>query len=68
MEETTTVTLPFLCPDGAIGTMEANGYYEDRMEPTEKRAWCVEERIMSPRKLIYVARTLQYECQAIHVM
>ncbi len=67
MEETTTVTLPFLCPDGAIGTMEANGYYEDRMEPTEKRAWCVEERIMSPRKLIYVARTLQYECQAIHV-
>ncbi|SJK98413.1 uncharacterized protein ARMOST_01680 [Armillaria ostoyae] len=43
-------SLPFHCPD----------------EPINERAWCLEERVLSPRKLIYATHTLLYECQAIH--
>ncbi|KAK0474926.1 heterokaryon incompatibility protein-domain-containing protein [Armillaria novae-zelandiae] len=63
------ISLPFICPNGDIGTMEVRNEFEDLndTEPTEERAWCLEEWMLSPRKLIYATHTLQYECQAIHV-
>ncbi|PBK66881.1 HET-domain-containing protein [Armillaria solidipes] len=57
--------LPFRCPNGGIGGLQQKD--EAPKEPTDERAWCLEERVLSPRKLIYASHTLQYECQAIHV-
>ncbi|PBL01848.1 HET-domain-containing protein [Armillaria gallica] len=64
--EMETMSLPFLCPDGDIGIMKLQVDDMDAMEYSETRAWCVEEWVLSPRKLIYATWTVQYECQAIH--
>ncbi|PBK64774.1 HET-domain-containing protein [Armillaria solidipes] len=60
--------LPFRCPDGSIGTMRLvmGGSTSPIPEPVNKRAWCLEERALSPRRLIYATHTLVYECQTIH--
>ncbi len=59
--------LPFRCPDGSIGTVHAvqMGPLPTYREPVETRAWCLEEDILSRRKLIYAMHTLLYECQTI---
>lgn len=38
-------------------------YEESRDEPANRRAWCLEERLLSPRRLVYANDTLQYHCQ-----
>ena len=60
-------TLPFRCPDGAVGAMFMRGGQYAPAEPVNTRAWCLEERVLSPRKLLYCSHTLQYECQTTHV-
>ncbi|KAI0661834.1 heterokaryon incompatibility protein-domain-containing protein, partial [Cubamyces menziesii] len=58
--------LPYWCADGRLGTVTAEPFvksYEWDREPINKRAWCLEERLMSPRKLVYASDTLQYHCQ-----
>ncbi|KAI0336610.1 HET-domain-containing protein [Cubamyces sp. BRFM 1775] len=32
-------------------------------EPVDRRAWCFQEWLLSPRKLIYATDTLRYHCQ-----
>ncbi|KAK0482392.1 heterokaryon incompatibility protein-domain-containing protein [Armillaria novae-zelandiae] len=59
--------LPFRCPDGGIGTMRLLGNRHAPDEPVNKRAWCLEERVLSPRRVIYASHTVQYECQTTHV-
>ncbi|KAG7088723.1 hypothetical protein E1B28_012691 [Marasmius oreades] len=60
-------TVPFLCPDGIMGTITlcTDGNAPD--EATYERAWCVEERVLSPRSLVYCTHTLQYRCQTVHI-
>lgn len=61
--------LPFRCPDeeGAFGTMMLReGDWAPSNEPVNYRAWCLEERILSPRTLLYCSHTLQYQCQSAH--
>lgn len=57
--------LPFLCPDGKLGTISVDE--DDRpmssKEPVNRRAWCFQERLLSPRTLVYASHTLQYQCQ-----
>ncbi|KAI0630009.1 heterokaryon incompatibility protein-domain-containing protein, partial [Trametes polyzona] len=36
-------------------------------EPIDKRAWCLQEVLMSPRSLIFTSRTLVYRCQTTTV-
>ncbi|KAK0215957.1 heterokaryon incompatibility protein-domain-containing protein [Armillaria nabsnona] len=60
------ILLPFRCPDGVIGTMQLRGLRTAPEEPVDKRAWCLEERALSPRRLIYATHTLLYECQTLH--
>ncbi|KAI0723754.1 heterokaryon incompatibility protein-domain-containing protein [Cerioporus squamosus] len=60
------VPLPFRCPDGTVGTMLLQGEEEAPFEPINTRAWCLEERVLSPRALLYCTHTLQYECQTLH--
>ncbi len=58
--------LPFCCPDGGIGTMQLQGLRTAPEEPVDERTWCLEERALSPRRLIYATHTLLYECQTSH--
>ncbi|KDQ08615.1 hypothetical protein BOTBODRAFT_179690 [Botryobasidium botryosum FD-172 SS1] len=61
-------TLPFRCPDGTVGTMFLRPSGEPApAEPVNTRAWCLEERVLSPRSLIYSSHTVQYECQSKHM-
>ncbi|RYP03311.1 hypothetical protein DL764_005229 [Monosporascus ibericus] len=59
--------LPFICPDnGKIGSMSLSPVgkeYDDKQEPVNNRAWCLEERLLSPRAFIYASHTLQFHCQ-----
>ncbi|KAH9853355.1 heterokaryon incompatibility protein-domain-containing protein [Lenzites betulinus] len=36
---------------------------EYRREPISKRAWCLQEHLMSPRSLLFTSKTLQFRCQ-----
>ncbi|KAH7303940.1 heterokaryon incompatibility protein-domain-containing protein [Stachybotrys elegans] len=64
-----TYSVPFYAPDrSVVGTMSLlphaeNNQYEARSEPTNSRGWCLEERILTPRALIYASHTLQFLCQ-----
>ncbi|KAG2035011.1 heterokaryon incompatibility protein-domain-containing protein [Suillus americanus] len=58
--------LPFWCPDGKLGTIsvdEGDGNARSSQEPVNRRAWCFQERLLSPRTLVYASHTLQYQCQ-----
>ncbi|KAK0211692.1 heterokaryon incompatibility protein-domain-containing protein [Armillaria fumosa] len=61
------ITLPFRCPEGVLGTMQVRLRQYAPANPTEERAWCLEEHMLSPRRLIYSSHTLQYECQTMHI-
>ncbi|KAF7374289.1 HET-domain-containing protein [Mycena sanguinolenta] len=60
-------TLPFRCPDGSVGTMLLKGGAPPPDEPVDTRAWCLEERVLSPRILMYCTHALQYECQSVRI-
>ncbi|PBK94673.1 HET-domain-containing protein [Armillaria gallica] len=57
MAEWGSTLLPFCCPDGDIGTMQLRGLRTAPEEPVDERAWCLEERALSPRRLIYATHT-----------
>jgi hypothetical protein len=56
--------IPFWGPDGTLGTVfvRLEGWYDDGNEPINERAWTLQERLLSPRLLIYASHTLQYQC------
>lgn len=58
--------LPFWCPDRRLGTVTVDDSQSGRpsKEPVNHRAWCFQERVLSPRTLVYASHTLQYQCQA----
>ncbi|KIJ39461.1 hypothetical protein M422DRAFT_143567, partial [Sphaerobolus stellatus SS14] len=60
------IRLPFFCPDGKVGTImllfQLNWDHDHKQEPVNNRAWCLEERLLSPRAMIYTSHTLQYHC------
>ncbi|PBK68067.1 HET-domain-containing protein [Armillaria solidipes] len=59
----TPIVLPFCCPDGTIGTMQLRNPFNLPDHPVDERAWCLEEHLLSPRKVIYTAHTLRYACE-----
>jgi len=58
--------LPFWCKDGRLGIVSTHPMfaYDARDEPANQRAWCLEERLLSARKLVYASDTLYYHCQS----
>ncbi|KAF9458233.1 heterokaryon incompatibility protein-domain-containing protein, partial [Collybia nuda] len=36
--------------------------YDETKEPINSRAWCLQERLLSTRALVYASHTLQYRC------
>ncbi|KAI0672210.1 HET-domain-containing protein [Trametes maxima] len=64
------VVLPFPCPNGNVGTMTLSPVwrqYDGLSEPVNQRAWCLEERLLSPRALVYASHTLQFQCRTATV-
>ncbi|KAK0437330.1 hypothetical protein EV421DRAFT_2021687 [Armillaria borealis] len=59
----TPIILPFRCPDGAVGTMQLRIPVNLPDHHVDERAWCLEEHLLSPRKVIYTAHTLRYACE-----
>ncbi|KAI5780496.1 heterokaryon incompatibility protein-domain-containing protein [Geopyxis carbonaria] len=68
------VHIPYRCPDGSVGTVyiaremdtdtgDASHSYYDELEPINWRGWCLQERLLSPRSLVYASDTLKYYCQ-----
>lgn len=58
--------IPYWCRDGSLGTvslMKPDTPASIR-EHVDHRAWCYEEHLLSPRKIIYTTRTVQYHCQS----
>lgn len=66
--------IPYQCPDGRVGSVrmaavldtnsgDASRSYYDELEPVNSRGWCLQERLLSPRCLIYASHTLQYYCR-----
>lgn len=59
------VALPYCCPDGTLGTIvSVSGVNSDiTQEPIMKRAWTLQEQLLSPRLIVYCAESLVWECQ-----
>jgi hypothetical protein len=57
--------IPFWGPDRKLDTafVRLEGWYDDGNEPINSRAWTLQERLLSPRLLIYASHTLQYQCE-----
>jgi hypothetical protein len=57
--------VPFPCPNTATGTVYLtydNPRYKRKLEPINRRAWTLQERLLSPRHLDYATNTLQFSC------
>jgi hypothetical protein len=57
--------LPFRCPDGRLGSLILHRWMTTRPgpEPIDSRAWTLEERLLSPRVLMYTSTQVLWECQ-----
>ncbi|KAH9921547.1 HET-domain-containing protein [Epithele typhae] len=61
------IPLPFRFPDHQVGSFwlsPAWRQYDGSTEPVNRRAWCLVERLLSPRVLLYASHTLQFQCQS----
>ncbi|KAL2040624.1 hypothetical protein N7G274_006603 [Stereocaulon virgatum] len=61
-------SVPFACPDGRSGTVllrEVKLYFPS-LEPLDRRAWALQERVLSPRVLIYGSWQMYWQCQSQH--
>lgn len=59
-------SIPFACPDGRNGTVslrESSSYYQS-IEPLNRRAWALQERVLSSRILIYGSWQMYWQCQS----
>ncbi|KAI0677125.1 heterokaryon incompatibility protein-domain-containing protein, partial [Trametes maxima] len=63
--------IPYYRSDGHLGSVYVGrrGYTAPSVvpgkEPVDRRAWCFQEWLLSPRKLLYTSDTLRYHCQTI---
>lgn len=59
------VEIPFWSADGHLGSvwMRPEGWYDDDSEPVNTRGWTLQERLLSPRLVIFASHTIQFQCQ-----
>ncbi|KAF8452693.1 heterokaryon incompatibility protein-domain-containing protein [Boletus edulis BED1] len=66
--------IPYRCPDGSVGSVwiakqmdtdipDASHSYWDELEPITYRGWCLQEKLLPPRSLVFASDTLKYFCQ-----
>lgn len=59
--------IPYFCPSGEVGTLycvEAE-HLELKDQPINRRAWTLEERLLSRRKVVYLSDHVTWECDSI---
>jgi hypothetical protein len=63
----TSFKLPFRCPGGARGHVTVRGdiYIHNVSDPICKRAWTLQESLLSPRLLIYSTTQLLWRCRTV---
>ena len=61
----TACKLRLRCPNGSMGTVSLtpHRYYNAMREPINSRAWTMEERILSPRVLVFGQKEMSWQCQ-----
>lgn len=59
--------LSFPCPDGLTGNIHFQSYlvYQAWTDSLDRRAWALQERLLSPRVLTYGSWQLYWQCQSI---
>ncbi|KAI1775317.1 HET-domain-containing protein [Hypoxylon cercidicola] len=68
--------IPYRCPDGTFGTVyigllavldgaagASPPWDWDRWAPISQRAWCLQERVLPPRSLIFASTKLKFSCR-----
>ncbi|EIW85019.1 hypothetical protein CONPUDRAFT_141780 [Coniophora puteana RWD-64-598 SS2] len=65
--------IPYRCPDGKVGSVwiakahdfdpDNNRSYWEELEPAAYRGWCLQEKMLPPRSLVYASDTLKFHCQ-----
>lgn len=59
-------TIPFRIQPGVFGAISINeldaASYDERLEPLAKRAWTVQEQLLSQRTLTFTSRTMMWKC------
>ncbi|KAF4634291.1 hypothetical protein G7Y89_g3823 [Cudoniella acicularis] len=69
--ETFVLKLPYRGPDGILGTLslsKQNGEWREDEETIYKRAWALQERLLSPRVLFYGRDRLVFRCHKTYIM
>ena len=65
---TASFDLPFRLSESQFGTISVGKLddmeYEESSEPINKRAWTLQESLLSSRYLVYSSHTLQWRCKA----
>jgi hypothetical protein len=63
--ETCIEDLPWSCSDGSLGkvSLDRQSWYRADQEPLNRRAWTLQERLLSPRVLSFGSHQLTWECQ-----
>ncbi|KAH0352648.1 hypothetical protein KCU83_g3358, partial [Aureobasidium melanogenum] len=54
--------MPYLCPNGTLGQIIVQPAYPNPRPPIGKRAWTLEERLISPRLLGFGTNFLSWHC------
>ena len=65
----TGIQVNFPCPDGQLGTVylvRKHEYMENALGPLYHRAWALQERVLSPRLLIFGKWELVWQCHQVH--
>jgi hypothetical protein len=59
------VEVPFWSTDNRLSSvsMRPEGWYSDDSEPVNTRGWTLQERLLSPRLVIFASHTIQLQCQ-----
>lgn len=59
--------LPFHKSTGQLGSMlrQHCQFYADLTQATNTRGWCLEERLLARRALVYTGSSLHYECNVV---
>jgi len=60
--------IPYMCKDGRLGSVILwRGREADTSEPTDERAWCLQESVLSRRVLEYGTHNLRWHCTLTRV-
>lgn len=66
LSPSSTYEVPFRYKSGCMGRMffRTDYYSGDLLEPVNRRAWTLQEQLLTPRVLLYSSHTLQWRCRS----